>query len=185
MEVKKEKVLEATATNAFFIATGLAMYSVSLSLIPTALWAVALGIGSGYHHWNIGREWIPVSKSRLFDYFPMYGILLSMILLATGTLGWMNIALSLAGALILIFSVKSSRIALGVLIALVLILLVWVGGFRTLMETAPMLAVAWGFNYLGDQVVDHKHHSMVHSIWHIVICSPIYEASSIFIKMLL
>lgn len=148
----------ATLTNLTYLVAGLACYSVGIN--GPAVFLAALCFLSAAHHWW-GTDF-----TRILDYLGMYWVGISIFLLWLGFPFGVNVIITAAVGLTMVAFFKDSRTMVGVVIAAALIAVTRASGFPALMITLFPLAIAWVFNYSGDNV--HKaHHETFHGIgWH-------------------
>lgn len=150
----------ATLTNLAYLVAGLACYSVGVG--APAVFLAALCFLSAAHHW-----W-STDFTRILDYLGMYWVGTSIFLVWLGLPFGVNVIITAAVALTMVAFFKASRVMVGIVIAAALIAVTRAAGFPALMITLFPLAVAWTFNYAGDNV-HRAHHETYHGVgWHTV-----------------
>lgn len=173
----KKDVTIATITNAAFIILALALWETTYVVWAMALCCVLLGVLSGLHHWNLGKEFLPTSVTKKGDYLGMYLVATSLFVAGFGYYGIINLAITVPIGLFLVISAGASRAAVGIGIIGVLGMCVHFGGFTSLTYLLPWLALAFVGNFIGDNI-HNEYHSILHGIWwHIVIIKPLFDAS--------
>lgn len=158
------KVLIATLTNLAYILAGWSMLQYDPSLRNPAGSVAVLGVLSGVHHYHLGTK--RSNSTRKLDYLGMYLVLISLLLVGAGLVGQIGAALAVLLSLVVIFTVGVSRVAVGVGIMAVFIILVKSNPAGAL-HASSFGAIAFVFNYMGDNPHDDIH-SLVHGLgWHV------------------
>lgn len=157
--IPKDKVI-STLTNAAYGLAGLALYSLSSLLLYPAIYLGLLMLGSGFHHYHL-KSW-----SRKWDYMAMYAIFASTVIFGTFESSWVIFTIPLIFAVILYVLFKCSRVVIGVLTAILLLVIwiqagaVWMVGFLT------FISLPFTFNMLGDSLLSEGR-DYVHGLgWH-------------------
>lgn len=160
--MKPKNVFIATVTNAAFLASGHAMYLAHNALMPVAVWTALLAVLSGIHHRFLSR------RTRAFDYVGMYFVFISAALFLAGASALLNMTLTAVAGIAFLLLFGNSRVIIGIGSAIMIGAIYWLAGPLAFLEVAAGAAIAYVFNFIGDEV-HHNHHSLIHGAWHIVI----------------
>lgn len=159
----------ATVTNGAYLLVGAQLFLEAL-YVP-AVFTCLLGVFSGAHHF------FQTSFTRKIDFYGMFSAALSLLaLLVDIPLGYALAGVGV-GAYVLVLLFGAHRLILGVLMGLTLVGVFSKGGIGSGMEVMAFLSVAYGFNFIGDNL-HTRHHSLLHGLWHCLSSYSILLTSS-------
>jgi len=157
--IPKDKVI-STLTNVAYGLAGLALYLLSSLLLSPAIYLGLLMFGSGFHHYHL-KHW-----SRKWDYIAMYAMFASSAIFGVFGSSWVTLTMPLIFAVILWFLFRCSRIVIGVLTA-ILLLIIWIqAGAVWMVGFLAFISLPFTFNTLGDSLLIEGR-DYVHGLgWH-------------------
>lgn len=160
-EALKTDRLVATITNIYYGFSSWEILEFDPSLWVVAIFPILLMFGSGIHHYFLK------DSTQKLDYFGMYGVIFMLLALALGFAGiYGGIAsLILAVSATALFGASRALIAGGVLALLVMVTVMT--SVANMMTLSVLMAWAFVWNYMGDNI-HNKFHSIIHGLgWHI------------------
>lgn len=164
-----DKKTVATITNGAYLLVGAQLFVEAL-YVP-AVFTCLLGAGSGAHHF------FQTSFTRKLDFYGMFSTSIALLSLLVPISTGYGLAGVGAGSYVLVLLFGPHRIILGVLMGLVLAGVFLKGGIGSGMEVLAFISVAYGFNFIGDNL-HVQYHSLIHGLWHITSSYSILLAAS-------